>query len=355
MLLFFFFKVGKEIKIHIMMRTKQTRRSTIGLAPRKQLATEAARKRKLSDDECDGTDKKRIKLNTNTNNVSDTSDDQQDEIENDISNTIQLKMNDSLKIVKNIFNSNCSMHQLLKYTKQLHFITEKNKKKLEELSYRKKAIASLRSKYQEKMKHTYSNNIYFNENIFHAIKTTIKGLRYCTEKQYEERDYHTSHYCDYKLDIALKSKYPHEKYSKMLHDLLSNYIGNIKDISMIISQYSDNGYRWYGFNATEQTDSECDEGFEGYNCSGIFFSRPFDSDDYFRDINYYKVQTGSRYYFGSRGKKVSFASLRTELKSNTLNNMSDEELACFLVAIWKIEFKNESLDDNEEWIAKVHQ
>eukprot|EP01084_Bolivina_argentea_P118426 210129_1 len=351
-----------------MARTKSTAKRNAGSAPRKKLAT-IGRKRKLDEDtEYDEIRAKRTKLNTNSNNteyqdVSGT-DDYRESDDDVLSNNIKSEMDMTLESAARIFDSSCSISHLLTFTKQLHSITEKNKAKLEELTYRKKAISSLRNAYQEEMKpqatvthggftwrpsRFASHQKYFNEKIFHFVNTMVKALRNCKTRDYEDFVYYTTHWREYSLDIALKTRQPHEEYSKLLHDLLSQYISDMRDISTIISEYSHNGYRWYSLHALEQTDSD-GEGWYGSTYS-IIHSIAFEVDDYFRNNQYYKP---SGKYCGG-GRTITFSSLRDELKCKTLYNMSDEDLACFIVAVWNIELKSDLFNESEHRIVKMHQ
>eukprot|EP01084_Bolivina_argentea_P293374 504542_1 len=364
---------------------KKCRLATRGIAPRKQMRI-VGEKRKFENDEFYGTDKKRYKLDTNKNalqhenqeysesdsnsnsNISSDNSSSSDSSSEDastiyqidnVSESMRLKMHSALELIKTIFNSNCS--GLLKFTNKLHSITEANKIKLEELKYRKEVLNSIFDRYQKEMneeetrfqrrKQQYSwtkdekDMRYFNEKIFHFIKANVKGLRFYKMEKSEEWEYDTMHYIDWCVDIALKACKPHIKYSKIMNTLLSKYTNGMKDICSVISEYSHNGYIWYRLKICQQTDE--DVCWDDY-APKILYTIEFDVDDYFRDIYYYKDK------IPCSGIGISFKSLREELKCKDINNMSNEDLACFIVAIWNVEFNDCLLDDWEHWIMNVH-
>merc|ERR1712129_355265 len=157
---------------------------------------------------------------------------------------------------------------------------------------------------------------------------------------------------EWSLDIALKSSVPHPKYKQKMHGLLKEYM-HLETLRDIICEYTQNGYWWYRLEYQEHKLAEWHDCSPAEEFHHIMYNIVYDDDDYFRDNTFYKPFTEK----AKTGPAVKFSVLRSELDSEFVDSMKDEDLAQFLLDIDKTALsaqwqKYEMLDSIVKYHAK---
>eukprot|EP01084_Bolivina_argentea_P135937 239448_1 len=331
-------------------------------------------KRKTPDNEKDfdhpNPNKKKRKVdNLNINNDS-NNDDSNSESNSSLSNHQSITSSDlitltnpkkdmNLKNLNNLLSDiqnnifDCEEYQQLEkmdFARQLVSVSNGYIEKTIELQKRKNAVANFLELYKLKcdIHNCYRDYKTSNYNLLKDILVSIRNEN--SERRRMDVDYNIISYWDYsEVDVALKTVKPHKTYIQNMYNLLKDYIGGVRGICSIICNYSHNGYIWYGFRFIKP-DSESDEYWKDCN-DGIIFNLEFDSDDYFRDSNYYHNKK-SKTMCG-----ITFSSMQDDLNIPELTNISHQNMSVLILSIYKNLFGDESfvyVYDVDKWVEEVH-
>ena len=145
---------------------------------------------------------------------------------------------------------------------------------------------------------------YYNGKIIKFAERMLKEMRFRRVFDFIRDDDIGLPLTKLSLDFALKTNKINETYRQRMHGLFEGCISD-KNVIDIVSQYCDNGYKWFRLEFVEPS-KQCKVECMDLN-QEIIWDLVYDDDDYFRNNKHYKAQ------IPAKDKAVSFSDWRHEL------------------------------------------
>ena len=224
-----------------------------------------------------------------------------------------------IESVNGILNSKNMFHRddILRFCRVVEDQVVKKIAEFEELEFRERktrdALLQFLTALDEQQK---------NGNVFEFAKEMVLGFR--NRRSEILKDNETLLFEIRSVEFALKcNSIPHQ-FFRDIKNMVGSYVKNIDGIEKLIAKYATNNCQWYALRY-------CAPDINGSwtNCTEGGFVRylNYKTEDYLHDISFY---TATR---SGLANKVSFQSLRQDLKCHQMDQTADEEVAEFFYRI----------------------